>query len=764
MFKKWLFFCLIVLYPAAGKGQSVGLVLSGGGSKGLAHIGVIKALEENRIPIDYIGGTSMGAIVGSLYAMGLTADEMIAIVESEDFKYWMSGELKETDRYFFNTELPGPDLIRIGLDLKDTVPKTILPLSLIPNYLMDFAFMEIFSQASAAAGYDFDSLFVPFLCNAADISNNKEIVFRKGDLTQAVRASMTVPLYFRPIVVNGSILYDGGIYNNFPLNHVEAVFKPDVIIGSKAAQGNLPPDEFDILKQIENIVMRPSEYAIEPGKGILLDMKFQTQSLLAFEKLDEFVELGYQTTMLKMDSIRMLTGRVAEDSAALSERRIAFRKKWPEFVFKDVQLSGLNKKQEYYVHESIQKTHETMGIADMKRAYLKLANDKSLVYLYPQAIFDREDSLFTMKLRVIPETPLEARFGLHISTTGMAQTYLGFSYREIQEISTHLKGSIQFGRLYDGANLGFRFSYPSNTPVYFQGNFNFNRFNYSTSNPNFFFEDLEPFYIIENEINFRFDVGTPLSMNSVLKGGVGIGRNQEVYYMTQNFSSGDTSDVSLVNLVSLYGKVERNSLNNKQFSTKGNLMKLALRLGYGTESYSRGSTSSLVADQNMNYFWLSARYENSGYVPVKGSFSLGYYYLIQATVKPLLTNYYSTIIEAPAFQPNMVTKSLFMEAYRAYQFIGAGLMPVYSFSRNVHAKLEAYAFIPVQQIVHDELNQATLGNYFRKVNTIFNASLNFITVAGPVGIHAGYLSAQDHPWVFQISFGYLLFNQKSDED
>ena len=121
----------------------------------------------------------------------------------------------------------------MGIDLKDSIPKTRIPLSVIPNHLMDFAFLEIFSQASAAAGYNFDSLFVPFLCNAVDISNNREVVFREGDLSQAVRASMTVPLYFRPIVMDGAILYDGGIYNNFPINHVESVFHPDIIIGSK---------------------------------------------------------------------------------------------------------------------------------------------------------------------------------------------------------------------------------------------------------------------------------------------------------------------------------------------------------------------------------------------------------------------------------------------------------------------------------------------------------------------------------------------------
>ena len=764
MFKKWPILFLIIMIPFTANGQSVGLVLSGGGSKGLAHIGVIRALEENRIPIDYVGGTSMGAIIGSLYAMGLTTDEMISIIQSEEFSYWMSGELKEQDRYYFKSEYPGPDIFRIGLDLKDTVPRTILPLSIIPNHLMDFAFMEIFSRASAAAGYDFDSLFVPFLCNAADISHNKEIIFRKGDLAQAVRASMTVPLYFRPIVMDGSLLYDGGIYNNFPMNHVEDLFHPDVVIGSKASEGNKPPDEFDILGQIENIVMKPSNYTIQPGKGVLLDMDLNKQSLLAFDKLEEFVEVGYNTTLLKIDSIKMLVHRVAEDSTTLNLRRVNFKEKWPDFRFKDVELEGLNEKQEYYVEKSIRKTDSVIGIGEMKREYLKLANDPSLTYLYPQAVYDPSDSLFSFKLRVIPEAPLEARFGIFISTTGLAQTYLGLSYREIQEVSTHLKGSIQFGRLYDGVNLGFRFDYPSRIPLYFQGNFNYNRFDYNTSNANFFFEDLKPSYITENEINVRFDVGMPYSANSVIRGGLGIGRNQEVYYMTKDFSSSDTSEVSAINLFSIYGAVERNTLNNKQFATEGVHRKVALRVGYGLESYSPGSTSQSVINKKLNYYWLSARFENQGYIPLTGSFSLGYHYILQATFKPLLTNYFSSLIEAPAFQPNLITKSLFMEEYRAHQFIGAGVMPVYSFSRQFHAKLEAYGFFPVQEILREADDSAALGTYFNTMNTLFNASVNFVTVAGPVGLHVGYISAQELPWVFQLSFGYLLYNPKSAED
>ncbi len=764
MLKKYFILSLIGLVPFMASSQSVGLVLSGGGSKGLAHIGVIMALEENRIPIDYIGGTSMGAIVGGCYAMGMRTDEIIEIIGSEEFRYWMSGIMEEEYKYYFKEEDPGPDIFNVGIDLKDTVPKTRLPLSVIPNHLMDFAFMEIFSRASAAAGYDFDSLFIPFLCNAVDISNSREVVFRKGDLSQAVRASMTVPLYFRPIVMEGNIMYDGGIYNNFPVQHVLEQFNPDVIIGSKAAQGNRPPDEFDILAQIENIVMKPSSYEIDPERGILLDMDLEKESLLAFDKLDEFVEVGYRTTIEKMDSIKLLISRTADDTATLNRKREAFVERLPELRFNEFKIEGLNDNQKYYVEQSIRKLDSILDLKEMKREYLKLANDKNLFYIYPQAVYKPEDSLFIMKLRVIPQAPLEARFGLFFSTTGLAQTYLGFSYRQISEVSTHLKGSIQFGRFYNGVNLGFRFDYPARVPIFFRGNFSYNGYQYNSYNTNFFFEDLKPSYITEDEINFRFDVGIPFRINGIIKSGVGIGRNREIYYMTKDFSSTDTSEVSNVNKVSLYLASERNTLNNKQFATEGTQRSLAIRAGYGVESYHPGSTTQEQNSERNSYYWLSARIKNYGYIPLKGSFSLGYYFRAEATFKPLMSNYFSTIIEAPVFQPNMIIKSLFIEHYRAYQFLAAGVMPVYKFTKQFHAKMEVYAYFPVQEILRDVNNEAYFGNYFKSMKTMFHGSLSFVSVAGPVSLHVGYITDEENPWIAQLSFGYLLFNKKSDDE
>ena len=764
MFKKCSLIFLIALAPLWLSAQSVGLVLSGGGSKGLSHIGVIKALEEEQIPIDYIGGTSMGAIVGACYAMGLSSDEIINIVRSDDFNYWMSGVIEEEYKYYFKSEYPEADMISLGIDLKDSVPKTRLPLSYIPNHLMDFAFMEIFSRASAAAGYDFDSLFVPFLCNSVDISNSREVVFRTGDLTQAVRASMTVPLYFRPIVMDGNIMYDGGIYNNFPVSHVEQAFKPDVIIGSKAAQGNTPPDEYDVMGQIENIVMKPSSYTIDPERGILLDMPFKNESLLAFDKLDEFVDVGYQVTMEKMDSIKMLIQRRADSSEEIDKRRDQFKATWPALKFNKLKIEGLNKAQQSYVEKSMRKSDSILNLDEMKTEYLKLAHDKSLLYLYPSATYSKEDSLFTLGLRVIPQSQLEAKFGLFFSTTGLAQTYLGFSYREMTELSTHLKGSVQFGRLYDGVNLGFRFDYPSRIPLYFQGSFNYNGIDYNSYNTNFFFEDLKPSYITEDEINFRLDLGVPYSINGVFKGGVGIGRNKEVYYMTNEFSTSDTSEVSNVNKLSIYGAMERNTLNNKQFASEGVYRLHAVRVGYGSEAYFPGSTSAVEQNKKTEYFWFSAKYENRGYVPLGKAFNLGYYVNLHASFKPLLSNYFSTLIEAPVFQPTVITKSLFMEHYRANQFVALGVMPAYHFSKQFFAKAEAYAFMPVQEIRRDANNEAYLSPYFSTTKTLFDASLNFVSVAGPVSFHVGYISEEEKPWVFQLSFGYLLFNKRSVDE
>ena len=215
--------------------QKVGLVLSGGGAKGAAHIGVIKALEEYGIPVDFVAGTSIGAIVGSLYAMGYTPDEMLALLLSDDFAYWQSGTVEDNYVYYFKKPDNTPDFMRFSIDLSDSlhsVKTHFLPYSLINPVQMNQAFMALYAQATAKSGWNFNGLFVPFRCVSSDVYNKKSVVWRSGDMGEAVRSSMTFPFFFKPIWKDGVPLFDGGIYNNFPVDVMKNDFHPDFIIGS----------------------------------------------------------------------------------------------------------------------------------------------------------------------------------------------------------------------------------------------------------------------------------------------------------------------------------------------------------------------------------------------------------------------------------------------------------------------------------------------------------------------------------------------------
>ena len=151
--------------PQPVKQEKVGVVLSGGGASGLAHIGVLKALEENNIPIDYICGTSMCALIGSMYCMGYTPDEIQATILSEEFDSWANGVIEPQYVYYFKKKEDNASWVTFKIS-PDTTLSTSLPTNLISPLPMDFALMERTAAASAAANYNFDSLFVPFRCVA----------------------------------------------------------------------------------------------------------------------------------------------------------------------------------------------------------------------------------------------------------------------------------------------------------------------------------------------------------------------------------------------------------------------------------------------------------------------------------------------------------------------------------------------------------------------------------------------------------------------
>lgn len=299
---------LIALLGASGMAQNasesnppkVGLVLSGGGAKGLAHIGVLKVIEEAGVKIDYIGGTSMGAIVGALYASGYSAQQLDSIFRSIDFTNLIQDNVPRSAKTFYEKE----DSERYALslpfdDFKVTFPQAISGGQNIYNLLVQLLFHVKDVQ-------DFSKLPIPFLCVATNVETGEEILLDKGYLPEAIVASGTFPSLFEPAEIDGQILIDGGVVNNYPINHVKAM-GADVIIGVDV-QHDLATRESlssatEILLQINNYRTVNDMRRKSKKTDIYIRPDIEKFSVIDFEKGSQIIENGEVSARDKMDEL-----------------------------------------------------------------------------------------------------------------------------------------------------------------------------------------------------------------------------------------------------------------------------------------------------------------------------------------------------------------------------------------------------------------------------------------------------------------------------
>ncbi len=222
----------------------VGVVLSGGGAKGMAHIGVLKMLEELEIPVDYIVGTSIGSIIGGLYALGYSADELDSLVRSQDWNWLMKDRPERRDIYYEDKKVQercvavvpflDPDSFKSQLGKNEQEKKSSTILANLPSALVQGQNLySLFTKLSV--GYqdsiDFNTLPIPFACVAVDLNTKSEVVFHGGSIVEALRASMSIPGYFSPVQKDDMFLVDGGLLNNFPVDVVRAM-GAETVIGS----------------------------------------------------------------------------------------------------------------------------------------------------------------------------------------------------------------------------------------------------------------------------------------------------------------------------------------------------------------------------------------------------------------------------------------------------------------------------------------------------------------------------------------------------
>ena len=752
--------CLLLL-PFV-QAQKVGLVLSGGGAKGMTHIGIIRALEENNIPIDYITGTSMGAIIGSLYAMGYSPDDMEALLRSEDFKRWYSGQVEPEYGYYFKQNRPTPEFFNIRFSFKDSlhIKPQILPTSMVNPIQMNLVFVELFARATAACSGDFNRLFVPFRCIASDVYNKKPLIMRRGDLGDAVRASMSFPFVFKPIEIDSVLAYDGGIYNNFPTDIMREDFKPEVIIGSVVAANPGKPKENDLMSQLENMIMQKTDYTLPDSLGIIMTFKYDDVSLLDFDRLQELHDIGYNRTISLMDSIKSrIHRRVSAENVRL--RRLVYRSNLPQFRFRDIYIEGANPQQQAYIKKEFHdEDHEVFTYEDLKRGYFRLLSDNMISEIIPHAVYDSENDLYSLHLKVKMEDNFSVRMGGSVSTTSSNQIYLGLGYQDLNYYSKEITLDGQIGKVYNNAQLMAKIDLPTRIPTSYRLIASLSTFDYYKKDKLFSKND-KPSFNSKDERFVKLMVALPFLANKRAEISIGYGKLQDNYFQSSviNFDK-DCSDRSTYNLlggaIGFYGS----TLNARQYATKGYFEKLVAQVFSGKEKFIPGNPTETSVMTKERQSWLQISYMKYAYHTMSPKFTLGWMAEMLYSSKNFSENYTATMLQAADFSPTPHSKLMYNEAFRANQFLAAGVKPIFVLNDMFQFRSEFYGFMPIFPIKKNALNKAYYGKAFSRFEYLGEISVICQLPFGAISAYVNHYSSPKKEWNVGLTLGWQLFNYR----
>ena len=755
--KQFLLFALL-LYSFIGSGQKVGIVFSGGGATGFAHIGVLKALEENNIPIDYITGTSAGALVGALYASGYSPAQIEAIAKSESFYLLSQGIIEEQYKFYLHNSDVDSELLSVRFT-GDSIIQKSLPTSLLNPTVLDLETLHLLGNNPYAVNESFDNLFIPFRCIASDIANKKSVTFKDGPLNTAVRASMTYPFFISPISVDGQLLFDGGLYNNFPADELLAEFNIDYIIGSNVSYNEPPPHDDDLMSQIKNLFSHHSDYSLPCENGMLIEPDLGNIGTFDFERIAEAIEIGYQATLLKIDSIKMNMPRTVSKEE-LNQRRQEYNKSKIKLSIANIRTIGLTPEEEAYIERKLikSKKDEVIDFNTLKYRYLKLYQSEHIVSLFP-TINRFNDSTQTLNVTVKKEKPFKASFGGLFSSKPVNTGFLKLSYSDFRITPITIYGNTYFGNFYGSNRVGLKLFLPTKNESYIEPFFSQNRWDYFTSFATFF-EDVKPSFLLLQEsfwgAKYNIEIFSKGKLELSMKNGV----NEYTYYQKANFTNKDTADYTTLLFYSPGFKYTRNTFNRKQFESSGSKFQFNGRFVHGIENTIPGSTApnSEVLDNTFrNWFYVQTKFTK--YITNKNLYRLGVYLEGYYAFKPFFHNFTVTNLSAQRFNPFPDSKTVFYSDYRANQYGAFGLINIFTIKDKVDLRIEGYFFQPLTSLVNNN-GETELSNFLTHNFQLASASLIYHSFMGPIRASFNYYSQQDSPFSFQLSYGYVLFNER----
>ena len=738
--------------------QKIGVVLSGGGATGLVHIGVLKALEENQIPIDYICGTSAGALVGSMYACGWTPKEMEAYATSPSFQMMTMGTIPSGRRYLYRESDPDASMLDIPFS-PDSLLTTSIPMNVIRPRFLDVEMLRIMGVTGALVGKDFNKLLVPFRCVASDVIHKKSVVFDSGDLNAAVRASMTFPLYINPIKIDDIIYFDGGLYNNFPVNVLYNEFNPDFIIGSNVADNGVLPDEHNFIGLLDHMTRTPTDYSLPCPQGILIQPKSNVGTF-DFSKVQQAIDSGYFETMKLMDSLKRLISSRA-DSTQLKKRRGELKCDVSSKVISEIDISFHEKKSPSYVSHSLMKARKQEPITweQFENRYYRLYAAQQVDYLYP-TLQEKADSSYTLDLYVRKAKPLLLSVGGHLSSRPVNTGYLGLTYRYMGRSAASLHAESYFGKFYGSVKGEASLDIPSVFPISASAYFVMNRWDYFRSFATFF-EDVKPSFLVQNEMYYGIKFKHPILNNS--KGSFDLRwfNLEDDYYQTQNFLSVDTTDETHLNGGLISYEITDNSLNRKQFASEGHYFTFKVKYLTAQEKTIPGTTALFDSTVIKQHDWLNLNIEGQYYFLTKPHFHLGMHAKAMFNSQSLFANYTASLLSMPTLNVIPDLETYFFKEYRSPQFFAVGTNMVVPIYKGLEYRFDFYYYQPFIILQKLEDGSIQYSKPFKGDTWLASTSLLYHTPLGPIRATLNYFPLQAIPLNFQVSFGYVLFNERA---
>ncbi|MCX8490756.1 MAG: patatin-like phospholipase family protein, partial [Cyclobacteriaceae bacterium] len=684
-------FAFFFLVTSVSYSQKVAVVLSGGGAKGLAHIGVLKALEENDIPVDYLTGTSMGGIVGGYYAAGMSPKQIEDIALSREFLDWVNGRVEIGRDYYYFKKEDDASFLKLNLSLDSTF-NFLINSTIASDLSLNFALAEKMMQPSAIAKNNFDSLFVPLRVMASDIFTQTEVVLSKGVLSDALRTTQTAPFFYNPIRIDGKYLFDGGVYNNFPVDVAQREFKPDVIIGSNVSSKvyNTYPygeDEKLISRSLLYMLLDKSNPSDVPENGVYIQSNLQDYTAFDFKNARAIIDSGYYQTLRQMPEIkskiqsRRTRGEVAEE-------RNKFNSKATPIVVDEIRFKGFKRNQQLYLNRFFKSGKRPLYQNNIKTGYYKLVSESFFNNVYPSFDYNKTTKHFDFVLTKRPQNNFQVDFGGVIATRNISSIFLGINYYYFNRALSHITANFFTGSFYKSAHIKGRMNFPFLGQFYVEPEVIINSWSFLEGD-DIIQQKFIPTVLDRVDRKYGVNVGFPVGDRFKLVLNSAFVDNQDQYIGRDVLISTDTLDALRVKGNRFGVNFSSNSLNQKQYASQGSSYSFSANWFNLDETIDPGNTSLLTSSSSTSRSWIQGKITLEQYFRV-GKYSSGY--LVEGVLsnQPVFSNYFGTIINAPAFNPIQDSRTLLLENFRAFNYVAGGWRNVFSLRKSLDLRLEAY--------------------------------------------------------------------------